>query len=195
MAGTLTGAEKEYYNGIRNMSNLPYAAESERIALRLMTEADDDLIIRWRNKKRVRDNFIYREDFTAEGQKTWRRTMIATGKVVQLIILDRSEGDRPVGCVYFRDIDNDEGTAEYGIFIGEDDALGKGFANISADLACGYARDVMGLKSLILRAFTRNTAAISSYIHAGFEKVRDLPNVECSDGQKDDMILMEKRLD
>ena len=46
---------------------------------------------------------------------------------VQYIILDNADG-KPVGSVYYRDIDNHNRSAEYGIFIGEESARGKGLA-------------------------------------------------------------------
>ncbi len=164
------------------------------MSLRLMEESDFPLVVKWRNSERVRNNFIYREQFTLEGQYKWQETMIDTGRVVQLMICENSRGKRPVGCVYFRDIDRESLSAEYGIFIGEDDATGLGYGNETADLALEYARDTMGLKELILRVFARNESAIRSYLHAGFQKTDILPLVECSDGQKDDMILMKKCL-
>ncbi len=160
------------------------------VSLKLMEEEDYPLIVKWRNLDRVRKNFIYREDFTIQGQYLWKETMIDTGKVVQLMICENDRGGRSVGSVYFRDIDMKEKCAEYGIFIGEDDALGRGYGNETAVLACRYAREKIGLKSLILRVFTRNTAAVKSYEHAGFVAFERAPDVECSDGQKDDMILM-----
>ncbi len=171
-----------------------YLMTGELVSLRLMEERDFPLVVRWRNSERVRNNFIYREEFTLEGQYIWQKTMIDTGKVLQLMISENRKGKRPVGCVYFRDIDRDKRTAEYGIFIGEDDATGLGYGNETADLATCYAREAMGLRELILRVFVRNTSAIRSYEHAGFEKTEYLSDVCCSDGQKDDMILMKKCL-
>ena len=165
----------------------------EKISLRLMTKDDTELIVKWRNNPRVRENFVYRKTFTNEIHESWIKTKVETGEVVQLIICEMGNNS-PVGSVYFRDIDNVAHTAEYGIFIGEDDAIGKGYGNETAILATDYARDTLGLKKLILRVFTYNEAAIKSYMNAGFVKVRDLPLVECSDGEKSDMILMEKKL-
>lgn len=159
-----------------------------------MTSADTDNIVRWRNNERVRQNFVYREKFTTEIHEKWIKEKVDTGEVVQLIICENERDLRPVGSVYFRDIDKESGTAEYGIFIGEDDAIGKGYGNETAVLALDYAGECMGLKEVILRAFKSNTAAIKSYEHAGFVFEKDMPSVECSDGQKDDMILMKKLL-
>lgn len=177
-----------------------YVEAGDKVSLRLMTTDDTDLIVKWRNNKRVQNNFVYRETFTRQTHENWIKTKISTGEVVQLIICENfSNNDehnefRAVGSVYFRDIDNDKKTAEYGIFIGEDDAIGKGYGNETAILALKYAKEVMGLKKVILRAFTYNEAAIKSYKNAGFAETKFLPQVECSDGQKSDMILMEKSL-
>lgn len=174
------------------MEEKTFLVEGPKLSLRLLEEGDFPLIIKWRNNDRVRKNFIYRESFTLEGQKQWKETMIDTGKVVQFMICENERNYRPVGSVYFRDIDHNDMCAEYGIFIGEDDCIGKGYGNETAQLATDYAKEVMGLKKLILRVFCFNTPAIKSYEHAGFVKVKELPLVTCSDGQKDDMILMEK---
>ncbi|WP_051688596.1 GNAT family N-acetyltransferase [Butyrivibrio sp. AE2032] len=176
------------------MSEEKYLKKGQKLSLRFMEERDFPLIVKWRNLERIRQNFIYREEFTLEGQRNWQKTMIDTGKVVQFMICENAADHRPVGSVYFRDIDHETDSAEYGIFIGEDDALGKGYGNEAATLAVEYARDVMKLKKLILRVFIWNISAIRSYEHAGFRKSKDVAAVTCSDGTKGDMILMDLEL-
>ena len=95
-----------------------YVDEDAGIYLRLMTREDTDLIVAWRNQDAVRKNFIYQELFTRQGHEKWIRTMVETGKVVQMIICELAT-DRPLGSVYIRDIDRQHNKAEYGIFIGE----------------------------------------------------------------------------
>lgn len=167
----------------------------KKISLRFITHEDTADIVRWRNNKRVRDNFVYREHFTEEIHEKWLRDKVETGQVVQFIICENDRDFRPVGSVYFRDIDKEECCAEYGVFIGEDDAIGRGYGNEVVVLALDYADKVLGLKKVILRAFTRNAPAIRSYTNAGFEKVKDLPGTVCSDGSRDDMILMERHFE
>ena len=164
----------------------------EKVDLRQITYDDTPLVVKWRNNLRVRNNFIYREVFTEEIHNGWMKNRVETGEVCQLIICEKS--GRPVGSVYLRDIDEDTHEAEYGIFIGEDDATGKGYGNVSAELMCEYAKKELGLKKLILRVFVGNDAARKSYEHAGFTWCKDLPDVKCSDGEVKDMILMEKIL-
>lgn len=163
--------------------------EGSQIILRPMEYGDTDRIIEWRNSERVRSRFIYREPFTVEGHCRWIETMIHTGKAVQFMICEK-EGERPVGSVYFRDIDREKKEAEYGIFLGEDDALGKGYGTEAAGLAVEYAFFRMGLKRLVLRVFTDNEAAVRSYRRVGFVEERILRNMECSDGERKDMLFM-----
>ena len=167
--------------------------KGEKIFIREITFDDTKDIVKWRNNPRVRNNFIYREVFTEAIHDNWMKTKVASGEVCQMIICEL-ESKRAVGSVFLRDIDKEKNEAEYGIFIGEDDAISKGYGNEAATLMCDYARDELGLKRLILRAFCDNEPALKSYEHAGFKKLKDLPEVECSDGEVKDMILMEKVL-
>ena len=159
------------------------------IIIRLMTDSDTELIVKWRNNERVRKHFIYREEFTPASHRNWTKTMIETGKALQFILCEK-ETERPVGSVYFRDIDRNKKEAEYGIFIGEDDAIGRGYGTEAAKLAVSYAFEEMKLSKLILRVFTDNAAAVRSYQRAGFVQTSYLKDVVCSDGEKKDMYVM-----
>ena len=56
------------------------------VYLRLIQEADTEQVVAWRNKERVRHNFIYQKPFTKEGHLNWLRTQVEPGHVVQFII-------------------------------------------------------------------------------------------------------------
>ena len=119
------------------------------VRLRMMTAEDTEKIVTWRNKDFVRRNFIYQESFTAKGHLAWIRDQVEPGKVVQFIIC-LSDG-REIGSVYFRDIDREKGVAEYGIFIGEEDAMGCGYGTEAARLALDYAFTRLKLHKVFLR--------------------------------------------
>ena len=140
---------------------------AEWVYLRPIREADTELVIPWCNKERVRHNFIYQKPFTREGHLNWLRTQVEPGHVVQFIICETGS-DRPVGSVYFRDIDREKSIAEYGIFIGEDDVLGKGYGTQATKLALAYAFEELQLQTVFLRVFADNAAARKSYENAGF---------------------------
>lgn len=158
------------------------------IYLREMTDEDEELIIKWRNTDFVRQNFIYRKPFTIEGHRGWVETMVKTGKVVQFIICTK-EG-RPIGSVYLRDIDREHKKAEYGIFIGEEDALGKGYGTLAAKGMLAYAFEELKLHKVMLRLLEGNDRARKSYEKAGFVQEAYLKDEVFLDGEFRDVILM-----
>ena len=135
------------------------------IYLRLMTREDTDRIVAWRNSDAVRKNFIYQALFTRESHENWIRTHVETGDVVQMIICDLAN-DKPLGSVYIRDIDRHHNKAEYGIFIGEADARGRGVGTAAA--------------KLMLR----------SYEKAGFRREGLLRDDVCIEGDYRDIVWM-----
>lgn len=166
-----------------------YTDTNAGIYLRMMTYEDTENIVRWRNSDSVRKNFIYQALFTKESHENWIRTMIDTGKVVQMIICEK-ESDRPIGSVYLRDIDRMHQKAEYGIFIGEEDARGKGYGSSAARLMIKYAFEEMQLHRLFLRVYAENVRAIRSYEKAGFVKEAYLREDVCIDGKYHNIVLM-----
>jgi UDP-4-amino-4,6-dideoxy-N-acetyl-beta-L-altrosamine N-acetyltransferase len=163
--------------------------EGGKIYLRFMTDQDTDDIVRWRNNPRVRQNFIYQKLFTPQGHRKWIETSIMTGDAIQFIICEK-ETDRAVGSVYFRDISQEHHKAEYGIFIGEDDAAGRGIGTEACALACSYGFEIMKLHRIFLRAFASNQQAIRSYEKAGFTKEALLRDDVCIQGEFHDIVLM-----
>lgn len=161
----------------------------ETIYLRPMTYEDTDNIIKWRNSDAVRSHFIYQELFTAESHEHWIKTMIETGKAVQMIICEKA-GDKPVGSVYIRDIDRVHHKGEYGIFIGEPSARGRGIGTAAAALMICFAFEELGLHRLFLRVFADNGQAVASYEKAGFQKEAYLREDVCIGGSYHDIILM-----
>lgn len=166
-----------------------YSDEDAGIYLRKMTLEDTDNIVAWRNSDGVRKHFIYQGLFTRESHENWIHTMVETGRVVQLIICERA-GDRPIGSVYIRDIDEQHHKGEYGIFIGEETARGRGLGTAAARLMIRYAFEELKLHRLFLRVYAENARAIGSYEKAGFVREAYLHDDVYVDGSYRDIVLM-----
>ena len=166
-----------------------YIDENVKIYLRLMMREDTELIVAWRNSDAVRENFIYRDPFTREGHENWIRTMVDTGRAVQMMICDL-DTDTPLGSVYIRDIDRQHNKAEYGIFIGEPDARGRGVGTAAAGLMLRYCFEEQRLHRVYLRVLAENGQAIRSYEKAGFVREGCLKEDVCIDGEYRDVVWM-----
>lgn len=157
--------------------------QGKQIYLRPMEITDTEKIVDWRNQDWVRRNFIYQEPFTVEGHMHWIRTQVEPGNAVQFIICTKRD-NRPIGSVYFRDIDRGEGTAEYGIFIGEKDAVGCGYGTAAAVEALEYAFVKLHLRRVFLRFLDDNIRAQKSYEHAGFRMTDRTETVMTLSGER-----------
>lgn len=137
------------------------------IKLRDIKLEDTENILKWKNDKNVKKNFCIQEDLTREVHLNWYYNKILTGNVKQFIIFDE-ENQLDVGSTYLRDIDLKNKKAEFGIFIGEDCARGKGIGTKSAELTIKYAFEQLKLHKVFLRVFSNNIAGIKAYEKAGF---------------------------
>lgn len=159
------------------------------IFLRPITKEDTNYIVKWRNTEFVRDNFIFREKFTAEMHENWMKNQIETGKVIQYIICDNS--GFPIGSIYFRDIDGEKKEAEFGIFIGEKEFIGKGCGQEATKLFIDFGFNEIGLNKILLRVIKSNAKAEHVYEKVGFKKINEI--VQITEPSKDEIkvILME----
>ena len=171
-----------------DVKNLP-VLEGAAVRLRPIADADTDLIVKWRNTPSGVQNFIFRQTFTPEMHRCWLATKVATGQVVQYIIIDKAD-DKPIGSVYYRDIDNHNRSAEYGIFIGEESARGKGLGTETAKLFTDFGFAELQLHRISLRVLAENTAARRSYEKAGFVQEGVFRDMELLDGQYRDVVFM-----
>ena len=158
-------------------------AGKKTVRLRAITADDTAKIVAWRNRDFVRRNFIYQELFTEEGHRKWFREQVVPGHVAQFIICLPDGGE--IGSVYLRDIDREAGTAEYGIFIGEKEALGRGYGTAAATEALRYAFAKLGLKKVFLRFLADNIGAGKSYERAGFHMTERTDMVTTMQGNRE----------
>ena len=160
---------------------------TNEVTIRPITYDDTENIVKWRNSEYVNSRFIDRRLFTKESHEAWLKNYVETGKVAQFIILLDGEA---VGSVYLRDIDPDKKEAEYGIFIGEENARGKGVGTKSAKLILKYAFEELNLEKIFLRVFKDNPGAVKSYEKAGFKKIDRVDTLNI-DGETLEVIFME----
>lgn len=162
---------------------------NEKIILKPISSEDTENIIRWRNSENVRKNFLDQRMFTVESHTKWLKNMVETGKVEQFIIIDKNN-NLPVGSVFLRDIDYENRKAEYGVFIGEDSARGKGIGTAAAERIIQYGFEELKLHKIFLRVLAENIGAIKSYEKAGFKQEAYLVDEVNINDEFKDIVLM-----
>lgn len=141
------------------------------ITLRPLTLADTSNIVRWRNQPEVYKNLYTQNLITEEQHIGYFHKYVETGLVRQYIIIAEIDGEpTDIGTVFLKGIDRVSRKAEYGLFIGELQARGKGFASAIASAALIIAFNELDLNRVYLTVFADNVPAIRSYEKAGFKK-------------------------
>lgn len=140
----------------------------ELVNLRAIKLEDTDNILKWKNNVNVKKYFCIQDDLTKEQHMQWLKNRVDTDEVVQFVI-ESNELKKDVGSVYLRDIDNNNQKAEFGIFIGEDDARNKGIGTAATKKIIEYGFKHLKLHKIYLRVFAENINAIRAYEKAGFE--------------------------
>lgn len=162
--------------------------EGERIYLRPITEEDTDMVLEWRNSKPVVENFIYRKPITREDHLHWLKTRVNTGEVIQFIICDKKTG-RGVGSSYMQHIDMQNETAEFGIFMGNTEGLGKGVGTEANALTVSYAFQELGLHKLYSRVLSYNIASRKMLERVGYSEEGYFKDELVIEGKRTDVVF------
>lgn len=160
--------------------------QGKKLKLVPIEERDTSDVICWRNN--VRDKFISRDLFTIESHTKWLNEVVKKGKAVQYIIDTKQDGK--IGSVFLKDIDKMNQKAEFGIFIGYNDARGKGYGSEAAGLMIQHGFKELKLHKIMLRVFSDNYNAIRSYEKVGFVQEGFLKDEVYLDNRFYDIILM-----
>lgn len=173
----------------RNMVQQGETVESDNLIFRPISREDTGMVLRWRNSDYVKNNFLYRSDITRKEHLNWLSDYVDTGRVIQFVIIEKIT-DKPIGSVYFRDIDRTAMKGEYGIFIGEESARGKGYGTETAIRMVRYFLDELHFRKLSLRVLEKNEIAIKSYEKAGFKVEGRMEDEMFLDGKYENLIFM-----
>ncbi|MBE5876136.1 MAG: UDP-4-amino-4,6-dideoxy-N-acetyl-beta-L-altrosamine N-acetyltransferase [Lachnospiraceae bacterium] len=160
----------------------------EKIYLRPITMEDTDLVVKWRNDEKVVRNFIYRKPISREEHIGWMEQKVATGRVIQFIVCDK-QTDKPLGVVYIQNIEEEHSKAEEGIFLGEEEAFGRGIGTEAAKLMIRYAFETLGLHKLSARVLAYNTASCKMHESAGYRQEAYFRKELFLDGKYEDLIF------
>lgn len=160
----------------------------QQIYLRPITADDTELAVRWRNQPSVVANFLYRKPITQKDHENWLANKVFKGLVHQFIVC-RNEDDKPLGSAYLQNFDEESRRAEWGIYLGEEQAYGKGVGTEAGHLILDYAFNTLGLHKVVSRVLARNTASARMSEKVGSIQEAYLRDEYFLDGQYEDLIL------
>lgn len=141
----------------------------DKIALGPLHRELIPLITRWTNDLAARRNIGVPLPQTLE-QRTARYERDAVGEDdVDFAVYEQGTW-QPVGTVGLFHINYRNGSADFGIFIGEPDARGKGYGTEATRLMLDFAFTALGLRNVGLTVAEWNVAGQRAYARAGFKE-------------------------
>lgn len=159
-----------------------------QIYLRPICAADTDRVVKWRNDKNVVKNFIYRVPISRKAHLDWLKNKVEQGNVHQFVIC-RNADEMPLGSVYLQNFEEEHKKAEEGIFLGEEQAYGKGIGTEAAKLILKYAFEQLRLHKVVARVLAYNQASVRMHEKAGYVQEAYFREELFLDGKYEDLIF------
>jgi diamine N-acetyltransferase len=148
---------------------------------------------RWMNQLEVRRGLDQLGVATPQSQEKWVDENIEKGakgepEVVEFTIYDRADSTA-VGTAGLLEISHANGTAAFGIAIGE--RRGQGLGTEATRLVLDFAFHVLQLRNVLLETLEWNVAALTAYERAGFRRVGVRRGAVISRGRPTHVVIMD----
>ncbi|EGJ49365.1 GNAT family N-acetyltransferase [Desulfocurvibacter africanus] len=164
--------------------------DGSRVYLRSIEDADTENVVKWRNAPHVKERLYTQFDVTPEQHRMWMQTKVLSGLCSQFILHDKARGT-PVGTTFLKNIEREHRKAEFGIFIGEFESLGKGIGSEATSIMIRHGFETLNLNKVYLTVFEDNSPAIRSYEAAGFRHSGLFQEDYWRDGRWYNVVYME----
>ncbi|MCD5406412.1 MAG: UDP-4-amino-4,6-dideoxy-N-acetyl-beta-L-altrosamine N-acetyltransferase [Desulfotomaculum sp.] len=154
--------------------------------LRPLEEADLGKVLEWRNSERIRANMYSDHIITVEEHRAWFERNKQSEDAVSMIFEFK---EKPVGLVYFTNIDKICNRCLWGFYLGEED-LPPGTGAIMGFLGLEYAFEKLGFRKLCGEAFAFNISSTKFHKKLGFIEEGCLAKHVLKNNVYEDIILM-----
>jgi UDP-4-amino-4,6-dideoxy-N-acetyl-beta-L-altrosamine N-acetyltransferase len=157
------------------------------IALRDLTRADAERLFLWRREPEV-DRWMYQappSDFTLH--EAWLDDFLGDPDRAGWIIV---ENERPCGFLMLKGVADGQRRAQWGWYIGEPEARGRGAGRAAQALGLDRAFLDYGLQKVWSEVLADNEAALKAQAAAGFRREGYLRRHAFKDGEFRDVALL-----
>jgi len=137
-----------------------------RITLRPLKLSDAPNYVRWFSDKNVIKYLALQEPITLKEECKYIKNLTRDKSHINYAIIN--EEKKHIGSAGFNGINKKDKRAAFGIFIGEKDQWGKGYAGECIKLLANYLFKKLKFNRFELEASVANTRGVKAYKKAGF---------------------------
>lgn len=163
--------------------------EGEYVYISPMHPDDAEIYTKWLNNPNITQYLsVHNSLISITGEKDYLEKY---SKVEWNMAIVKKDNDELIGNIGLNDIDYKNGTAELGIFIGDEDNLSKGYGSEAINLLTNYAFRELRLHTIMLRTYDINLRAQKAYEKCGFKEFGRRHEAIFRNGKYHDIIYME----
>jgi RimJ/RimL family protein N-acetyltransferase len=164
---------------------------AERLYLRPAERGDIPRFVRWLSDADVMRNLAMRLPMSTPLEEAWFERMLeAQGKTGYHFVICLLDDGRPIGTAGLEGLDWENGSAMFGILIGEKDEWGKGYATETLNAICDFAFGELRIERVWLEVYAENTRGIRAYEKAGFRHEGTRRHARFQRGEHQDAHVM-----
>ena len=164
---------------------------SRRIYLRPPERDDLPTFVRWFGDAEVTRHLAMRAPFSLAMEEKWFEQLVEhQGKDRYMFVICLRADGRAIGSTDLRDLNLEDGSAAFGIAIGEKKEWGKGYGTEALLAISDFGFGQLRLERIELDVYADNPRARRSYEKAGFTSEGTLRHGHFADGQFLDVLRM-----
>ena len=163
----------------------------ELVHLRAPERADIETFLRWFNDADVVRNLAMYAPLSRAAEESWFERMLASqGSTDYHWVVCIADDSRPIGTAGLHFIDHRNGTAEFGIALGEKEEWGKGYGTDALRAVCDFGFGELRLDRIGLYVYAGNDRGRRAYEKAGFVLEGTMRQAHFSRGERHDVHVM-----
>ena len=163
----------------------------ERVYLRASERSDVPTFVQWFNDAEVLRNLAMRSPMSQAAEEQWfDRMLAAQGTTDHHFVICLLADDRPIGTIGLHAVDLRNGTAEFGIAIGEKGEWDKGYGTDATRAICDFGFGELRLERIGLEVYDDNARGRRAYEKAGFTLEATLRRSHFARGEHHDVRVM-----
>jgi RimJ/RimL family protein N-acetyltransferase len=161
------------------------------VYLRAPERSDIADFVRWFNDAEVTQHLTMNAPMSEAAETAWfDRMLAAQGTTDYHFVICLLADDRAIGTAGLHGIDLVNGSAEFGIAIGESDEWGKGYGTDALQAICDFGFGELRLERIGLLVYESNTRGRRAYEKAGFTHEGTMRRAHFAHGRHEDVHVM-----
>jgi RimJ/RimL family protein N-acetyltransferase len=141
----------------------------EHVFLRPAERTDLPIFISWLNDAEVAEHLAIRAPMSLAAEEAWFDGLLERqGKTDYHFVICLRADEKPIGTIGLHALDFVNGTADFGIAIGDKDQQNRGFGTDALRAICDFGFGELRLERIGLDVYDGNARARRAYEKAGF---------------------------